>query len=203
MADYMHACPSCHTFYPPGVAQTVRNGVCTCGTSLQITNIPASEFVNMTREEAVRRLSSELDLSHPPKSTPGVQHRKKPVPEVYNVNPDRFGSVGCLFFFAWIGVFGGSVVLFFLDGFRLIYLFAGVGLALFLYVFARLADDVSNAVRHLGAIRWLMEHGDETESVPTAQPIPSKKRVDSGFWGVAAVLLLVAAIVVFYALRNG
>lgn len=208
MADYMHACPACHAFYTPNVAASIHKGTCPCGASLEKTSITVEAYGSMGDVAARKAFYGDGPAPEKPKASapiepaaPAVQYRKKPVPEVYNINPDRFGSVGCLSYFAWIGVLGGSVALFFLDGFRLVYLFAGVGLALFLYVFARLADDVSNAVRHLGAIRWLMQHGDETEPVPVpraAQSSQPQSVSNTGMWVVAGILLVIIVFLAIY-----
>jgi hypothetical protein len=209
MADYMRSCPACHAFYTPNVAASIHKGTCPCGASLEKTNITVEAYGFMGDLAARKAFYGDCPATEKPKAAapvepaaPAVQYRKKPVPEEYNVNTERLSSAGCLAYFAWFGVLGAAVLLFYSSGLPS-YLFGGFGLALFLYVFARLAADVSDVVRHLGAIRWLMEHGDETEPVPTAQPNSPKKKIDSGFWGVAAILLLVAALVAFYVFRNG
>lgn len=139
----------------------------------------------------------------PQKTTPAVQRRKKPVPEEFDVDPQQLPTSGCLAYFAVLGVPTVAIFAFVQSEFDLRYIFCGLCLSLFLFAVARISAHLANVVRHLGAIRWLMEHGDETEPVPAAQPNPPKKKIDSGFWGVAAVLLLVVALIAIYALTKG
>lgn len=208
MADYMHACPACHTFYPPGVAQSVRKGVCACGTPLQVTSLTAADYLKLSHIDAVRRVfgdeaaaSLPAASAKPAPAAPAVQHRKNQPPEEFDVDPQQLPSSGCLAYFAILGVPTVAIFAFIQSEFDLRYIFWGLCLSLFLFAVARISAHLANVVRHLGAIRWLMQHGDETEPVPAARAAqsPQPQSVsNTGMWVVAGIMLVIIVFLAIY-----
>lgn len=109
-------------------------------------------------------------MSENPHTGPTVRYRKKSVPEEYNVDPQQLPTSGCLAYFAVLGVPTAAIFGFVQSDFDLRYIFWGLCLSLFLFAVARISAHLANVVRHLGAIRWLLQHGDETEPVYTTRP---------------------------------
>lgn len=187
MADYMHACPSCHTFYPPGVALGIRGGVCKCGAALHVTSITVEEFPALGQDEAARMVFSS------PAAAP-TQSRIKHTPMEFE--PTRPASVGCMPYVAWFGVLPAGFLAFVSSSFNFGYLLAGFALALFLYLFACLCNDINTAVHHLGAIRWLMQHSDDPQVYqPVQAPAPTKKGLGNIIAAIVLFLLLVGFVV--------
>lgn len=202
MADYMHACPACHTFYPPEVANSVRNGVCACGASLQATALTAEDYLKLSRADAVRRVFGDQAADSLP-AAPAVQHHKKQPPEEYDVDPQQLHTSGCLAYFAILGVPTVSLFGFSQTEFDLRYIFWGLCLSLFLFAVARISAHLANVVRHLGAIRWLMQHGDDTDPVTAAPSKPESNISGAGLWVVVGILLVIVAGIAIYIAKNG
>lgn len=134
----------------------------------------------------------------PQKTTPAVQHRKKPVPEEYNVDPHQLPTSSCLAYFAVLGVPVVAFFAFVQSEFDPRYIFWGLCLSLFLFAVARISGHLANVVRHLGAIRWLMQHGGETEPVSAPQPQPETNNSNTGMWVVAGIMLVLIVFLAIY-----
>lgn len=194
MADYMHACPSCHTFYPPGVALGIRGGVCKCGAALHVTSITVEEFPALGQDEAARMVFSS-PASGPSAAPAQGCIRHTPM----EFEPTRPASVGCMPYVAWFGVLPAGFLAFVSSSFNFGYLLAGFALALFLYLFACLCDDINTAVHHLGAIRWLMQHSEDPQVYqPVQAPVPGKKGIGNVVVLIITLLLLAAVAVYAY-----
>lgn len=158
MEEYMHVCTACNTYYSPNVATTVKNGKCKCGAPLVVSNITVEQYA---KRSAAQSASS---VSVPPAPVQ-IQYRKKPVPEMYTV-PDRPNFAARVF--ACVSVF--SLFFWCFDEVFLKLNFWAIPITIIggcgAYLFASLCDAVFDILSHLGAIRWLMIHGDEVEPVP-------------------------------------
>ena len=188
----MYMCNSCHTFYPPAVACHVKNKKCSCGAPLVVSNITVEQYAKRAAAQAANSVSV-------PASPVQVRYRKKPVPEMYTV-PDR----PCLSarLFTWVSVFSlafwccWQVFVEFNFWAIPITIIGGCGA----YLFASLCDAVFDILSHLGAIRWLMVHGDELEPVPDpaqrSSPLNKQKgtQISDKAFTVTCIVLIVLIV---------